>query len=114
MGFDFDDGETFVRLRDFLVENPVFELDIAVLTPMPGTRLYKRLKKEGRLYPEKWDDYTWYHINFKPENLEPGEIKRGIKWVFDEYSKDGVIAKRSILFKSIEERIPDLEGRNVR
>lgn len=114
VGFDFDDKDTFVRLRDFLVENPVFELDIAVLTPMPGTRLHKRLKNEGRLYPEKWDDYTWFHINFKPNNLNPNEIKEGIKWVFDEYSRTDVIAKRMEQFTEIEARMPDLEGRNIR
>ena len=114
VGFDFDNRDTFINLRDFLVENPVFELDIAVLTPMPGTRLYERLKKEGRLYPEKWDDYTWFHINFEPEHLKPGEIKEGIKWVFDEYSNSDVLAKRIKMFSKIEERIPDLEGRNVK
>lgn len=112
VGFDFDDKETFVRLRDFLYENPVFELDIAVLTPMPSTKLHKRLKKEGRLFPEKWDDYTWYHVNFSPKNLTPKEIKDGIRWVFDEYSKPEIMEKRSRMFRKIEARMPGAEGRN--
>lgn len=113
VGFDYDDKDTFQRLRDFLYENPVFELDIAVLTPMPGTRLHKRLKKEGRLHPEQWDRYTWYHVNFDPKNLSPREIKEGIRWVFDEYSKPEIINRRREMFTAIEERFPGLEGRNI-
>lgn len=112
VGFDFDDKDTFKKLRDFLYENPVFELDIAVLTPMPGTRLHSRLKKEGRLFDEKWDDYTWYHVNFKPENLTPQEIKDGIKWVFDKYEIMKKTTGKGDLYSKIASRFPDMEGRN--
>jgi len=112
VGFDYDDKDTFKRLRDFLYENPVFELDIAVLTPMPGTRLHARLKKEGRLFQEKWDNYTWYHVNFEPQNLTPDEIKDGIKWVFDEYEMMKQKGKKKELYEKIASRLPDMEGRN--
>jgi radical SAM superfamily enzyme YgiQ (UPF0313 family) len=112
VGFDHDDKSTFGNLRDFLIENPVFELDIAVLTPMPGTRLHRRLKQENRLYPEKWDDYTWFHINFEPAGLKPGEIKNGIRSVFNAYSSPEMEEKRRKLFASIEARLPDEKGRN--
>ncbi|MCE1245759.1 MAG: B12-binding domain-containing radical SAM protein [Firmicutes bacterium] len=113
VGFDHDNEETFDNLISFLEENPVFELDIAVLTPMPGTRLHSRLKKENRLYPEKWDDYTWYHINFEPAGLKPDQIKKGIMRVFDSYSSPMMEEKRRKMFASIEARLPDENGRNI-
>lgn len=113
VGFDHDNKDTFENLLSFLLENPVFELDIAVLTPMPGTALYKRLKAERRLFNEKWDDYTWYHVNFAPKNLTPQEIHQGVQYVFKEYSKHEVLKIRREMFLEIEKRFPDLEGRNV-
>lgn len=112
VGFDHDTPETFTRLRDFLCENPLFELDIAALTPMPGTPLHERLQKEGRLFNRKWDDYTWYHVNFQPMHLTPGQIHKGIKRVFEDYNKGEMLRKRREMFERIEERMPDEVGRN--
>ena len=40
-------------------------MQITVLTPFPGTRLYDRLLAEGRLlYPGAWDRCTLFDVNF--------------------------------------------------
>jgi radical SAM superfamily enzyme YgiQ (UPF0313 family) len=45
---------------------PVFGL----LTPYPGTPLYDRLQKEGRLIrPEHWLDFKPFRLTFKPNHL---------------------------------------------
>ena len=55
------------------------------LTPYPGTRLFDRLKDEGRLrftdFPADWDRYDLTEIMFEPKNLdvdEYGEMMRTI------------------------------------
>jgi radical SAM superfamily enzyme YgiQ (UPF0313 family) len=111
VGFDHDGPDTFNRLRDFLLENPVFELDIAALTPMPGTPLHQRLAMEGRLFSRKWDDYTWYHVNFQPMHLSAREITDGIRRVFSEFYAPGAVKARERTFRHIQERIPDPCGR---
>jgi radical SAM superfamily enzyme YgiQ (UPF0313 family) len=53
-GFDGDDPEVFDRTVEFAVEARLTMASFAMLTPYPGTRLYQRLKQEGRLCDERW------------------------------------------------------------
>jgi radical SAM superfamily enzyme YgiQ (UPF0313 family) len=49
---------------------PVFGL----LTPYPGTPLYNRLQKEGRLLrPEHWLDFKPFRLTFQPKHLSPSQ-----------------------------------------
>jgi radical SAM superfamily enzyme YgiQ (UPF0313 family) len=53
-GFDTDDPEVFDRTVEFGIEMKLTMALYAMLTPYPATRLYKRLKAEGRLTNERW------------------------------------------------------------
>ncbi|HEX6276952.1 MAG TPA: radical SAM protein [Polyangiaceae bacterium] len=53
-GFDTDDPEVFDRTVEFGIQMKLTMALYAMLTPYPGTRLYKRLKAEGRLTNERW------------------------------------------------------------
>ncbi len=53
-GFDTDDAEVFDRTVEFAIEMQLTMALFAVLTPYPGTRLYRRLHGEGRLTDERW------------------------------------------------------------
>ena len=48
-GQDNDTLETFDKTIDFLLENKVSFFYANILFPQPGTTLYKRLQKEGRM-----------------------------------------------------------------
>jgi radical SAM superfamily enzyme YgiQ (UPF0313 family) len=47
-GFDTDDSEVFDRTVEFGIEMQLTMALYAILTPYPGTKLYKRLLAEGR------------------------------------------------------------------
>jgi len=76
-GFDEDDPGVFNRLKKFIMKNRIREIDFAILTPMPGTPLFKRLKKEGRILTENWNRYTWTHANFQPAKMTARELQEG-------------------------------------
>ena len=49
-------------------------------TAYPGTPLYERLEREGRLLFEKWwldDAYGYNKVPFQPRNISPEEVERG-------------------------------------
>jgi len=51
---------------------PVFGL----LTPYPGTPLYDRLQKQGRLVrPEHWLDFKPFRLTFQPNHLTPSQAE---------------------------------------
>jgi radical SAM superfamily enzyme YgiQ (UPF0313 family) len=70
VGFDADTLSIFDELRAFIAESRLLEVQLTVLTPFPGTRLYDRLLAEGRLlYPGAWDRCTLFDVNFRPRHM---------------------------------------------
>jgi radical SAM superfamily enzyme YgiQ (UPF0313 family) len=53
-GFDSDDPEVFDRTVEFGIESQLTMALFAMLTPYPGTRLYRRLRAENRLTDDRW------------------------------------------------------------
>lgn len=53
-GLDDDEERAFDRTVDFCVESKMTMALVAMLTPYPGTRLYERLAREGRLVRDRW------------------------------------------------------------
>ena len=49
VGFDNDKADIFERQIDFIQRNAIPKAMIGLLTALPGTRLYQRLKSEGRI-----------------------------------------------------------------
>jgi len=76
-GFDEDTNETFGQTVKFLIKNRISIASINVLTPYPGTRVYKEFKKQGRLLHEKWGYYDHHTVVFQPKNMTPLELQVG-------------------------------------
>jgi radical SAM superfamily enzyme YgiQ (UPF0313 family) len=53
-GLDEDSATAFDRTVEFCVESKLTMALFALLTPYPGTQLYKRLGAEGRLSKDRW------------------------------------------------------------
>ncbi len=49
VGFDGDDAAALERQRDFVASVPIPRAMVGVLTALPGTQLWRRLEREGRL-----------------------------------------------------------------
>jgi hypothetical protein len=53
---------------------------LCVLTPFPGTRLYERLKIEGRIFTQDWSKYDYSTAVFSPKLMTPEELEEGTAW----------------------------------
>jgi radical SAM superfamily enzyme YgiQ (UPF0313 family) len=53
-GFDTDTEEVFERTAQFVIDAQLTIASFAILTPYPGTALYKRLYTENRLTDSRW------------------------------------------------------------
>lgn len=76
VGFDSDTGDIFKQQFDFIQRSGVATAMVGLLTALPQTRLYQRLKLEGRLLRESTGNNTSAGLNFRPklnrEYLEDG------------------------------------------
>lgn len=79
VGLDTDTPEVFDELREFIERSKLLEVQVTVLTPFPGTRLYSRLEAEGRLlYPGAWDRCTLFDVNFQPRGMSVEQLEEGV------------------------------------
>jgi len=78
-GYDNDTPEAVARAVEFAKDHGFFITAFNHLTPFPGTPLYDRLKREGRLlYPNWWlaDTYSYNGVPFRPKSADPEAIAR--------------------------------------
>ena len=67
VGFDKDPDSIFDRLIAFIQESGIATAMVGLLNAPQGTKLYARLKKEGRLVNAPTGDNTDFSINFTPK-----------------------------------------------
>lgn len=82
LGFDDDDSSVFDSLADFIIDNRLYAAQVFALTPLPGTRLRKKLHGEGRILSTEWSRYTFFDVNFMPKKMKPEELQQGILRVY--------------------------------
>ncbi len=57
----------------------------SLLVPYPGTALFDRMKRDGRIVTEDWSQYTSDEVVFKPRQLTPEQLRRGHDWVGQQF-----------------------------
>jgi radical SAM superfamily enzyme YgiQ (UPF0313 family) len=67
VGFDSDRQDIFKQQFDFIQRSGVVTAMVGLLSALPQTKLYLRLKKEGRLETETTGNNTDAVLNFKPK-----------------------------------------------
>src|SRR5947199_786757 len=78
LGLDGDTPEVFDDVFEFVKNSGLYEVQITFLTAFPGTPLYARLKREGRIIRDKaWELCTLFDINFKPKAMSVAELQAG-------------------------------------
>jgi radical SAM superfamily enzyme YgiQ (UPF0313 family) len=65
VGFDSDDESVFAQQRAFLADAPIPMAMVGMLTALPGTALWRRLGREGRLRTDADSDH-FDRPNFRP------------------------------------------------
>jgi radical SAM superfamily enzyme YgiQ (UPF0313 family) len=67
VGFDSDKTDIFKRQFEFIQSSGVATAMVGLLTALPQTRLWQRLKREGRLETESSGNNTQAELNFEPK-----------------------------------------------
>jgi radical SAM superfamily enzyme YgiQ (UPF0313 family) len=67
IGFDSDRQDVFKQQFDFIQRSGVVTAMVGLLSALPQTKLYHRLKKEGRLVADATGNNTEAVLNFKPK-----------------------------------------------
>jgi len=77
-GLDSDTSEILDNRTTYIIKSGVDVIQTTFLTPLPGTRLFNTMLKEGRLlhtnFPPDWNYFDMTEAIFKPKLMEPAEL----------------------------------------
>lgn len=80
LGLDGTDAESFDNVFEFIRSSGLYEAQITLLTPFPGTPLHERLRREGRIIQEDaWELCTLFDVNFQPSNMSVAEVETAFR-----------------------------------
>jgi radical SAM superfamily enzyme YgiQ (UPF0313 family) len=107
LGLDNHTPEIFETVRDFVRESGLLEVQLTVQTPFPGTPLYARLQREGRLLAERfWDRCTLFDVTFQPSHMSVDDLESGLRWLFGEvYNEREFLRRQRHYMEIVKERM---------
>ena len=77
-GLDSDSKQDLFDRTRFAIESNMDAMQATIVTPLPGTGLYQRLEKEGRLlytnFPKDWEHYHFLEVVHRPLKMAPNEL----------------------------------------
>jgi radical SAM superfamily enzyme YgiQ (UPF0313 family) len=79
-GYDGEHADSFDEAAEFAIDNRFYLAAFNHLTPFPGTPLFTRLQREGRLIYERWwldERYGYNGIPFQPLTMAADDIRTG-------------------------------------
>jgi radical SAM superfamily enzyme YgiQ (UPF0313 family) len=94
LGFDHDDKDVFARTSDWVEANRMECATFHILTPYPGTPLFRQMEAEGRLLHRDWSRYDTAHAVFQPKNMTPEELEHGYGWIYQRLFSHASIWRR--------------------
>ncbi|GAB4482995.1 MAG: radical SAM protein [Thermodesulfovibrionales bacterium] len=76
-GYDWDTKASFETVVDFAEKTRLDSTLFTILTPYPGTRVFDRMKAEGRILTTDWSLYDMAHAVYRPLNMTAEELQEG-------------------------------------
>ncbi len=93
-GFEPDTLDVFQQVAEFAVEHRIDLPRYAILTPFPGTPLFRQMEREGRILTRDWSLYDGQHTVFQPKGMSPEQLYSGLEQAWKTTYSWGNIARR--------------------
>ena len=95
-GFDYENKDVFEQTLEFIMRSHMDVVQLRILTPYPGTRLYKRLLSEDRLLVSDWwlRGYPPDTLLFQPKGMTADELIDGFARLNRQAYSFGAMTKR--------------------
>ena len=76
LGFDSDTPRSVRSTVSFALSEKIDSAQFLILTPLPGTELYRSLQAEGRILDHRWDTFDGHHVKFRPVGFSPWTLQK--------------------------------------
>ena len=102
-GMDEDDETVFERTVEWAIHNGIETATFHILTPYPGTALYRRMLAQRRMLSTNWDLFDTRHAVFRPTRMTPQALENGYWGAYRDFYGWGSIWQAAM-------NKPDLSG----
>jgi radical SAM superfamily enzyme YgiQ (UPF0313 family) len=106
VGTDGDTEESIRATYDFIMAARIPIPRFYILTPLPGSTLYNRLRRDGRLVTEDLTLYNGANCVHRPAHLSPERTTELYWWLYDRLFSVWNILRRTLLHPSFWRRPP--------
>ncbi|MBI4660132.1 MAG: cobalamin B12-binding domain-containing protein [Verrucomicrobia bacterium] len=65
-----------------------------ILTPFPGTPLFRDMEAQGRIIDRDWAHYDFANVVFEPKQMSRETLRAGHRWVLNRFYACSAIARR--------------------
>ena len=100
-GMDGDDCSVFERTVDWAIDQGIETATFHILTPYPGTALYRRMAAEERITIHDWDQYDTRHAVFRPARMSAGELEEGYWRAYRQFYQWGSILRGAAAHRDV-------------
>ena len=82
LGFDHDRPDVFEKTVSWIEANRLECATFHILTPYPGTPLFRQMESEDRLLHRNWTKYDTAHVVFRPRHMTVEQLAAGYAWCY--------------------------------
>jgi radical SAM superfamily enzyme YgiQ (UPF0313 family) len=113
VGFDHDPEDIFQRQINFIRDSAIPLAMVGLLSALPDTQLWRRLKKEGRLIAESSGNNTSGSLNFVPK-MDPALLVEGYRLVLRTIYNSSEYYQRALeCLRRVPGTTADLSGQDL-
>ncbi len=99
-GLDSDSKQDLYDRTKFAIDSGMDAMQATIVTPLPGTGLFRRMEQENRLlytnFPEDWKHYHFLEVVHRPIKMEAGEFMDAM-WDNWSIMYDGKLLQKKML-----------------
>jgi radical SAM superfamily enzyme YgiQ (UPF0313 family) len=96
-GLDCDEPDVFERSIRVVKEGGANLVNFSTLIPYPGTSLFDRLQREGRITETDWSRFISPNVCFRPLRMSAEELAEGARWCQGQFYSLGNIVKGAVV-----------------
>ncbi len=85
LGGDDDNTKTIRDTVRFCIKEKIDTIQMMILTPFPGTRVYEDLEKQKRIFTKDWSLYDGQHIVFDPKLLSAKDLQLNVVKAYSQF-----------------------------
>jgi radical SAM superfamily enzyme YgiQ (UPF0313 family) len=107
-GMDSDGPDVFDRTVDWAVGQGIETATFHIMTPYPGTGLFRRVEAEGRIVHRDWDQYDTRHVVYEPRGMTAQQLEDGYWRAYRDFYRWGAIWRGAAIHERTGDRLRHL------